>query len=101
MTNLERIRKMPKAELIELFGEIRRATGFEYIDFGAWLSSSSPEWTYKGSLGVFTDYGGEEHERMVVGSRTVFSQPYKTIIADGQIMQVPKDQVRASGRENG
>ena len=100
MTNLSRIKKMPKAELIDLFAEIHQAPGFEYIDFDAWLSSSSPEWTYKGYPGVFTEHVGKERECVVVGSRTVFSRPYKTIIVDGQIMQVPKDQVRAAGKES-
>ncbi len=101
MTNLSRIKKMPKAELIELFAEIRRAPGFEFIDFDGWLSSSSPEWTYKGYAGVYTDHSGKERECIVVGSKAIYSKPYKTIVVDGQIMQVPKDQVRALGKGNG
>ena len=99
MTNLGRIRKMKSEELAELFTEVRRAPGFEYIDFDGWLKSSSPEWIYKGYPGIVTDHNGVERSCIVVGSKMIYSRAYKTVIADGQLMQVPKDQVRAAEKE--
>ena len=54
MTNLSKIKKMTKLELVELFYKLRKAPGFEYIDFDRWLSSSSPEFIFRGSPGKYT-----------------------------------------------
>ena len=92
MTNIERIRNMDAAQLVEMFKEIRKEKLFDYIDWIRYLQSEDSQYIYKGEPAMLY-LSGRVYKCLVVGRTDFDGHPYLRVLWNGEVVAVSADRV--------